>query len=138
MKATMLLCDFAQVADGKLYIAGGGWTFASAMRGFIALFLGVSWDQANHRITATFSLLDEDGNAVPFGDDQQNQMTIVFEVGRPAGLPRGSDLDLPLAVPLPPVDLTPGAYEWILHVDGKTEAHWRLPFRIVAVQGTGA
>src|SRR5688572_18666622 len=27
MKVTMLLCDAAQVVDGKLYLLGGGWSF---------------------------------------------------------------------------------------------------------------
>jgi hypothetical protein len=131
VKATLMLCDFAQVAEGKLFISGGGWSYTNVLHGHIAVLFKVGWDEANHRITAAFSLLDTDGAAIPFGDEQQNQVTVVLEVGRPAGLPRGTDLDVPIAVPLPNVQLNPGQYEWVLHVDGHTEDHWRLPFLII-------
>jgi hypothetical protein len=26
MRATMMLADYAQIADGKLFISGGGWS----------------------------------------------------------------------------------------------------------------
>lgn len=138
MKATLLLCDFAQVAEGKLYIAGGGWSVASAMRGYIAALFKVPWDQANHRITATFSLLDQDGSPIPFGPEMRNQMELILEVGRPAGLPRGSDLDVPIAIPLPMVDLPPGSYEWVLQVDGRSDDDWHLPFMLVNLAGAGS
>jgi hypothetical protein len=129
IKATLMLCDFAQVAGGKLYIAGGGWSVAQAMQGHIAILFRVPWDRANHRIGAVLTLLDQDGGSVPEGSDGTT-ITLTLEVGRPPGLPRGTDLDAPLALPLPPVQLAPGRYEWVLSVDGETEDHWHLPFVI--------
>lgn len=130
-KAIILLCDHAAVADGKLYIAGGGWSLASAMRGYIALQLRIPWDQANHRQSVTLALLDQDGNGIPFGEEHVNLIGIELEVGRPPGLPRGTDLDVPLAIPLPLVDLAPGGYEWVLQVNGAGDDHWHLPFVIM-------
>lgn len=128
IKATLMLCDFAQVAEGKLYIAGGGWSVATAMVGHIAVLFRIPWDRANHRIPIALTLLDQDGGRVP--DENGTTITLELEVGRPPGLSRGSDLDAPLAIPIPPMQLRPGRYEWVLSVDDQTEDYWHLPFVI--------
>lgn len=128
IKATLMLCDFAQVADGKLNIMGGGWSVANAMQGHIAVLFRIPWDRANQRITAVLTLLDQDGRSVP--DENGTKITMQLEVGRPPGLSRGSDLDAPLAIPIPSVQLPPGRYEWVLSLEGQTEDHWHLPFVI--------
>ncbi|MGA7055282.1 MAG: hypothetical protein WBZ37_29265 [Mycobacterium sp.] len=128
IKATLMLCDFAQVAEGKLYIAGGGWSVATAMQGHIAVLFRIPWDRANHRIPIVLTLLDQDGGMVPDGNG--TRLDLELEVGRPPGLPRGTDLDAPLAIGIPPIQLPPGRYEWVLSIDGEAEDHWHLPFLI--------
>ena len=45
----MMLCDSAQVAEGKLYILGGGWsvTGPDATPSAIAIKLDVDWHEAD-------------------------------------------------------------------------------------------
>ncbi len=48
VKVTMLLCDSAQVADGKLYVLGGGWSMTGPdpMPSAIALKIDVAWNES--------------------------------------------------------------------------------------------
>ena len=48
VKVTMLLCDAAQVADGKLFVLGGGWSLTGPdpMPSAIALKIDVGWHEA--------------------------------------------------------------------------------------------
>lgn len=118
---TTLLCDYAQVAQGKLFISGGGWSLCGPgpfVHG-LAFKLGVPWDQANRKHALRASLRDEDGNAVALGDPPgEIGFESEFEVGRPAGLPPGTHLDVPLAVNLGPLELPAGkGYAWIINID---------------------
>jgi hypothetical protein len=142
MKATLLLADYAQVADGKLTIVGGGWSVTGpepAPFG-IAILVQVPWDQANVRHTLRLELLDADGEPVILeggaegsgeGDDEPIVFfdDVVFEVGRPPGLKPGTPLDFPVAVNSGPLPIPPGGrYEWRLSIDGRSDEDWRLPF----------
>ena len=48
VKVTMLLCDAAQVSDGKLYILGGGWSMTGPdpVPSAVALKIDVDWHEA--------------------------------------------------------------------------------------------
>ena len=48
MNVTMLLCDAAQVAYGKLYILGGGWSMTGPdpVPSAVALKIHVDWHEA--------------------------------------------------------------------------------------------
>ena len=63
MKVTMLLADYAQVADGKLTVVGGGWSLTGPEPSpfGIAILVHVPWDQANRRHTLRLELVDADG-----------------------------------------------------------------------------
>jgi hypothetical protein len=137
VKTTLLLADFAQVAEGKLTVVGGGWsvTGPEPTPFAIAILVQVPWDQANVRHTLRLELLDADGNAVTIETDEGEEEPIlffddlVFEVGRPPGLKPGTPLDFPLAVNSGPLPLEPGGrYEWRLSIDGRSDEDWRLPF----------
>lgn len=130
----MLLCDHAQVAEGKLHLLGGGWTqiAAQASAHTVAMLVDVPWDRTNEQIRMVLSLHDDDGRPVlhPGEDQVPVSMTIAFEVGRPAGVRPGSPISMPLVVPVHGLALAPGRrYTWRLEVEG-TPAHpdWSLAF----------
>ncbi|MFP5224649.1 MAG: DUF6941 family protein [Actinomycetota bacterium] len=119
---TVLLCDYAQVSDGKLFIAGGGWSI-NGPGGFthgLAMKLEVPWTEANRTHTLSCDLLDPDGKPVVVGDPPDRiRFETSFQVGRPVGIQEGSPLDFPLAVNLGPIHLPAGErFEWSVSVDG--------------------
>jgi hypothetical protein len=118
---TVLLADFAQVADGKLYVLGGGWSMCGPglFTHALALKIGVPWTETNERHQLQAALLDEDQQPAAYGDPPEPVgFTSEFEVGRPTGWPAGTAIDIPLAVNLGPLHLEPGAYHWSVRIDG--------------------
>jgi hypothetical protein len=137
MKVTMLLADYAQVADGKLTVVGGGWSLTGPdpMPFAIAILVQVPWHLANEKHAIRLELLDADGQPVLVETEEGEQPLVIFddspfEVGRPAGLKPGTFLDFPLAVNSGPVPLEAGMYEWRLTIDGEGDPDWRLPFTV--------
>jgi len=140
MKVTMLLADYAQVADGKLTVVGGGWSLTGPdpTPFGIAILVHVPWDQANRRHTLRLELVDADGQPVtaPTAEEGEEAPVVFlddveFEVGRPAGIKPGTPLELPLAVNSGPLALEPGCrYEWRLSIDGASDEDWRLAFTV--------
>ena len=136
MKVTLLLADAAQVADGKLYILGGGWSVMGPqpMPFAIAIKVEVPWDQANRKHNWRLALVDADGHPVLVpagggGEKRPLEVGGVFEVGRAPGLPAGTPIDLPLALSFAPVPLAPGRrFVWQFEVDGRVEEDWHLAF----------
>jgi hypothetical protein len=136
MKVTLMLADFAQVAENKLYILGGGWsqigpgpaTFAVAGK------IEVPWDRGNDKHAFRLELVDADGQPVAFpvpGDDPDEGVIFggEFETGRPPGLKPGTPLDFVFACNFVAMPLEPGGrYEWRLSIDNATEDGWRLGF----------
>jgi hypothetical protein len=140
MRVTMLLCDAAQVSEGKLFILGGGWSITGPAMGpsAIALKLEVPWDETNVQHHWELYLVDADGHPIVVETEEGQQAIEVrgdFEVGRPPGLPVGASLDVPIAVNLPPLPIEPGArYQWRLTVDGETSEDWTVAFTTLVAQ----
>jgi hypothetical protein len=137
VKVTMILADFAQVADGKLTVVGGGWSLTGPdpVPFGIAILVQVPWDRANQRHFMRLELVDADGQEVAVETDDGEEPIVFFddtpfEVGRPAGLKPGTYLDFPIAVNSGPLPLAPGQYEWRLTIDGEADPDWRLPFTV--------
>jgi hypothetical protein len=133
VRATLLLADHAVVAEGKLYISGGGWSVTSpGAPSAIAVKLDVPWDRTNERLQLRLRLLGQDGEqvVVPGAEGAQPvEITAEAEVGRPPGLAHGADIDFPLAFQIGPLPLAPGQrYQWVLDIDGETRDDWRLAF----------
>ena len=134
MKATMLLCDAAQVADGKLYILGGGWSLTgpAPAPSAIAIKIEIDWHEAVTSHHWELWLEDADGRPIQIDTAEGPQMVEIrgdFEVGRPEGIPEGSPIDLPLAVNLGPIPLSPGGrFTWKLSIDGTQDAGWSVSF----------
>ena len=133
-KATLLLADFAQVAEGKLYITGGGWTVIGlGAPSAVAVYISVPWDQTNRQHVWKLELVDSDGTPVtvpgPLGDQQEVALESGFKVGRPPGTTPGTDLGMPLAMNFGPLPLEPNKrYEWRFSLNGESDEDWRLPF----------
>ena len=60
MRATMLLADYAQVAEGKLNVIGGGWTITGPLPSpfALALLIEVPWDRANEKHQLRLELIE--------------------------------------------------------------------------------
>lgn len=130
----MLLADAVQVADGKLYVLGGGWSMIGPGPSpiGIAIKIEVPWHQANERHTWALELVDGDGAPVmvptPEGEGPL-QIRGDFEVGRPPGVLPGTPLDLPVAINTPPLPLPSGTrLEWRLTIDDEARQDWVLAF----------
>jgi hypothetical protein len=135
MKVTMLLADFAEVVNGKLYIMGGGWSMTGPEPAptAVAIKIEAPWDAANQKHILKLELLD--GNRKPVlvptmdGNTAAVAMAASFEAGRAPGILPGSPLDVPFAVNVPPIPLTPGQrYIWKLTIDDEARDEWQATF----------
>ena len=134
MRVTMLLADHAVVAEGKLYVNGGGWSIrpAGPTPMFLALKFDVPWDLAGRPIEVELRLVDEDGHLVAQRTPQGDQPVLVnarLEVQRPPGLTPGAPIDAAMAIGVPPFGLPAGRrYSWRLSVDGHQREDWVIEF----------
>ncbi len=113
VKVTMLLCDAAQVSDGKLYILGGGWSMTGPdpVPSAVALKIDVDWHEA--ATSHHWELFLEDADGQPVRGE--------FTVSQPAEIPEGSPIDVALAVNLGPIPLAPATrFAWRLTIDGES------------------
>lgn len=123
----MLLCDWAEVLNGKLYMMGAGWTRVTVAQPLIlaiAILIRVPWGQSNLKHQIHFEIATEDGQ--PFMQQTPAGAAPVridgaFEVGRPAGITPGSPLDVPIAFKAGPLMLHPGRFVCQLSIDGNLE-----------------
>lgn len=134
----VVLADYAVTHDGKIMMAGAGWSqvgsgnFSSAL----AFMAKVPWDMAGRDISVRADLVDEDGRPVVINGNAVS-LQIGFRVERPAGLRPGSDIDQNLAVQIPLLALAPGrAYEWRIAVDGEQRREWNRGFYVRALPTT--
>ena len=116
----MLLCDWADALNGKLYIGGGGWDRVFKVQPLgcsVAVMLSVPWHATNEKHVFRLTLQTEDGVVVK--DAQENRFEIVgeFETGRPAGTKPGSPIRTPLTFRVQQLDLAVGGYAFVLEVD---------------------
>src|SRR3954467_11955854 len=133
MKVTLMIADFARVANGKLDVIGGGWSMMNAQGPFgffVAALFQIPWDQTNTTHKFRPPLLDADGRGVPTPDGETIGAEGEFEAGRPAGLRPGTPVDAPLVVPFGPLVLEQGRYEIRLTIDGETKEDWFVAFTV--------
>ncbi len=123
---TMILADAAQVADGKLYILGGGWSVTGPEPTPSAVAIKVGVDTPEFAATHHWELFleDADGQPVAFETPEGPQFVEVrgdFSVAPPGDVPDGTPVDVPIAINFGPIPLAEGArYSWRLVVDGET------------------
>jgi hypothetical protein len=128
----MLLADSAQVADGKLYLLGGGLQLIGPQPQPVGLglLIYVPCDRANIKHEWKLELLDEDGVPV-----LHNDMPVIvagqFEAGRPPGWQPGTPMLVPLAINFSALPVQPGRrYSWRLAVDDTSEPNWQVSFSV--------
>jgi hypothetical protein len=139
----MMLCDSVQVAEGKLFILGGGWTISGpGPTPFgIGSLIEVPWDLANRKQKWMLRLEDQDGKPVEVEGAGRVELGGEFEVARQLGLPPGVPLVCPLAINFGPLPLPPGGrFVWRMFINGGSNADWTLSFstRAGEVKGTAA
>jgi hypothetical protein len=123
----LILADRAEAVNGKLYMVGGGWdrlglTNLPGTADFdVAAGVLVGYNETNQPRRLELVLEDED-NQVVLGP-----IAAQFELGRPAGMKQGQSQRFQVVIrgpfPLP----KPGAYHWVLVLDGErkmTTAFW--------------
>ena len=126
MNVTMLLADSAQVADGKLYILGGGWsvTGPDPTPSAVAVKVGVDEHEFNENHHWELFLEDADGQLVQFETPEGTQTIEVrgdFSAASPAGVPPGTPVDVPIAVNFGPIPLGPASrFTWCMVIDGES------------------
>ncbi|MBI4493225.1 MAG: hypothetical protein HY690_10590 [Chloroflexi bacterium] len=133
----LILADAAQIVGGKLYLLGGGWTVLTAQAGFpvqqhcgIAAAFTVPWTETNQRHDVEIEISDEDGRQTLWKQAGQ------VEVGRPPGIPLGSDQRAQIAVDLVLSFESAGTYVILVRVDGQEGR--RTSFQVVPGPGVAA
>lgn len=133
-KVTLLLADYAECINGKLYIMGGGWSVTGPDPSVIGIAakIEVPWDETNRRHRAVLRLVDSDGQVVqvqtPVGD-APFEIPAEFEVGRPPGLKPGTPIDMPFAFNLGPLPLPPDRrFVLTLAIDDASADDWQVTF----------
>jgi hypothetical protein len=132
VKVTLMLADAAQVAEGRLFILGGGLVEVGPgpQPMAIAMLLDVPWDRANISHDWKLELVDQDGTPVLY-DEQPVLVGGQFEAGRPAGWAPGTPITVPMAINFSALPIEPGVrYVWRLAVNDTGEPEWTLPFRV--------
>lgn len=120
-----MLADSAQVADGKLYILGGGWSVIGTepVPTALAIKVEVDWHETDRNFHWELFLEDADGAPVLFeGPEGADAIEIRGELSttRPQDVLEGVPVDVPMAINMGPLPLQAGArYVWRLIVDGE-------------------
>lgn len=132
MKAVVLLADWAEAINGKLYIQGGGWsrvvpTPPGIINCALAIRFLVGWEETNVPHKVVIKLVDADGKPVvpqvPPGMGAPGlalapiEVQSQLEVGRPTGVTIGQDLDAVVAINLIGLPLRKGRYTFLLEVN---------------------
>ncbi len=128
----MLLCDFAESVNGKLYLMGGGWTIVrgpAPVNCAVAIKLDVPWTHTNQQHSLVLELLHEDGEPVTHPElEEFVRIEVGFEVGRPPGAIPGDPITNNMAFQFQAIPLAAGGFRFSFSVNGTELA--RTPFRI--------
>jgi hypothetical protein len=96
--AFLILTDYAESLNGKLYTLGAGWNvlrfpeLPQEWRFTVGLGIDVAWDETNTRHAIQVAVQDPD--ATELGDE----LSMEFEAGRPPGLQAGQDQRMVIAL----------------------------------------
>lgn len=120
----LVLCDWAESINGKLYVMGGGWSVTSAnssLSAGVGIVWRMSWDEADREHDLTIRLYDEDGRAVCTASGEEISATAHL-----GGCTRDDVAGVPsstaLALNFTGLCLGPGRYRFEVEIDGDLEA----------------
>lgn len=136
----MMLADHAQVADGKLFISGGGWSACGPgpTPCAVAVIFHVPWQETNEKVSFSLRLVDEDGRGVMQPGAQDGlpvQVNGSFEARRPPDITPGTEINVPMSFNII-LHLSPNRrYSWMLDVEGHEDDSWQLSFETRQTQG---
>lgn len=128
----LILADGAQTVGNKLYLLGGGWdvltvnsTLPVVQHLAVAASFLVPWSETNMKHNFEIEIQHEDGASMM-------KMGGQFEVGRPPGIPVGSQQRSQIAVDIGLGIEKMGVYVIIARIEAKEDA--RTTFRVVGGQ----
>lgn len=144
MELNAFICDHAQVAGGKLFISGAAINIFGVRAGepppYVTSFslagaVQVPWTATNQEHRLTFRVVTEDERVPRLAGDAELPAEgiggeMLFNIGRPPGLPGGEEQLVPFAFQLGGVPfMEAGRYVVVFSLD-RSDAT-RLPFRIM-------
>jgi hypothetical protein len=126
----LILADAAQIVAGKLYLMGGGWDVLTANQALpvtrhcaLAASYVIPWTETNQRFNVEIVIVSDEGKEL-------GKISGQVEVGRPAGIPPGSEQRAQIAAELTLEFAQAGSYAIISSIEGREDL--RTAFRVVA------
>jgi hypothetical protein len=149
MDAKVMLCDFAEVSGGKLFITGAGISLLASgsttspypVNICLAILVSIPWTETDSRHVMTIELVSEASGSqqrvmlsdqLPEGHDpaDQGMVVFVFSAARLPTMIDGDESTMPVAVPLFGLPLPElGPYFFSVRIDGREMD--RASFRLV-------
>ncbi len=150
MEATLILCDYAQVNGGKLYVVGAGinllvtptTTAPHTVNVWLGALVTVPWSAHNLPHSLKVYVKTEDGVPVPIaaterrGPDEEGGFLAEFNAGRGPQMQPGENSLMPLALPLNAPHPSLGGYVATLAIDNEELATAR--YRVIAASPFGS
>lgn len=137
----LTMANHAEAINGLLYLSGAGWNRhvrqyvdggpIPAHHFGIGVSVLVPWTEANRKLRLALWIEHEDGGDPFFRGDGE------LEVGRPPGVPEGSDLRAVLAVDAIVQYPSAGGYRLIAEVNGQRRSYAFLVVDDVSAQRAG-
>ena len=149
MQAKVLLCDYAEVAQNKLFITGANINRLGVQPSeppygvniALAISVTIPWNATNQQHVMTIELVSDQGGGTservplsgmlpPNHDPADNGMIVAaFNAGRAPDMTPGEDTLIPIAIPIFGLPLPhPGSYFFNIRIDG-TDVD-RVSFRV--------
>lgn len=125
----LILADYAQTVQNKLYLQGGGWTNFTVNTDLpvvqnvgIATSVVVPWNETNQEANLQVQVQSEDGEFV-------GELKGSFKVGRPPDHPPGQDQRTQIAANIPLTIKKLGTYVIIASLEGQEQR--RITFNAI-------
>ena len=150
-----MLCDFAEVSGGKLFITGAGISLLASgspvapypVNVCLAILVSIPWTETDARHVMTIELVSEASGAqqrvllsdqLPEGHDpaDMGMVVFIFSATRTPAMVDGDESTMPVSVPLFGLPLPElGPYFFSVRIDGREMD--RASFRLIPRQGNG-
>jgi hypothetical protein len=152
MDAKVLMCDFAEVSGGKLFITGAGISLVASnspqspyqVNVCLAILVSIPWTETDTQHMMTIELVSEAAGAqqrvilsdqLPEGADpaDRGMILVAFSATRSPNMVPGDETTMPLSIPMLGLALPDfGPYFFSVRIDGREMD--RASFRLVPLQ----